>query len=244
MRRSTLKLNFENYQTHYNNLADVVHSSDSAKSNPAFNSVLLEVGEMLVRYQLNEQIGVRLLHKHNELRDGEFMIEDAGTLADGTAALIATRRALESPPVELAPVIWKCNASGEITALEFCAKAIRHFDEEFFIKNKVFFAKFYEVVSSHGLEKYLGLCLLAKNALQHDKESNLMVENIDEAKVANIVTLKPRATFDSRNAIETVWDFSAATRQYCYPQVCIFCTERSPGHEISRHRWHEYAGPD
>jgi hypothetical protein len=237
-----LEFDFDNHQDHYNNLEDVVHSSDSVKANPAFSSVLLEVGEVLVRYQLHEQIGVRLLHRHNELREGEFMIEDAGTLADGTAALITTRQALENPPSELTPTIWKCGPNGEITALEFCTKIVRDLDGDFFARNKEPFAKFHELVSAHGLEKYLGLCLLAKNALEHDKETSLMVENTDVERVANIVTLKPRATFDRSTAIETVWDFSSATKIHCYPQVCSFCTPRSVGHETSRHRWHEVTG--
>ncbi len=235
----TFSLDFINHQNQYNELADVVSSSDYVKSHPKFDSVLLAIGEMLVRHQLNEVIGVRLLHRHNELHNNEYMIEAAGTLADGRDALITTRRMLESSPVEFVPVIWKCLENGEVIPLEFCEKAVVSLEADFFVKNKIFFAEFFEAISTHGLERHLGLCLLVKSALLHDKATHLMVENIDETAVANVVTLKARATFDSSNAIETVWDYSAARRQYCYPQVCVFCTDRSPGHEISRHRWHE-----
>jgi hypothetical protein len=232
----------DNHQTVYNRLSDVVRSNDIVKSHPEFDNILSEVGRMLIQCRLHEQVGVRLLHRHNLLRDGEFMIEAAGTLSNGTPALITTRREMESKPLGLIPVIWKSDAAGNVEALEFCEKTIIQVDESLFLTGRTFFLQFHRLVSSHGLEDYLGLCLLGRDVLQHDKEKSLLVENIDVAKVANIVTLKPRASFDRSNAIETVWDFSQATRQRCYPQVCSFCVERSPGHEHAHHRWHEPTG--
>jgi hypothetical protein len=226
----------------YNLLNDVESANTFLRSKGNFDDVLMEIGRLVIGFNLQNLLGVRLLHKHNDISSRQFMIEDQeNSVSDGLT--LTTRRMNRSNiNFDYIPSIWRCCVDGSIEPIEFCRSTLTDVEVSFFLTHMHIFQNIAVLIKSHGLEQVLGLCLLNKSSLPHDSDSEALVEYIDIFRSANIVKIRPKWMTSNLNYLETTWEFRTAETMTCVRNCYSYCVVYSPGHAIKHHSWH--AGDD
>lgn len=218
------------YRAEYNNLSLVETADDFVRGNGNLQSLLLSAERMFIDADVTDIFGVRLLHKHNDIAEGELMLEDLEVLSDGRPAL-ATVRTAAWHGRSFTPSIWRCLPDGGTVALEFCDAALRPASPHLFDEHRELFAAFHRLSVRHGLDKVLGLCLRS-GALQ-PQDDEMLVEVVDGRRDANVLAIEKRTGLDMGQLIETIWEFSMDTTSVCKKSFCsATCRKTGSSHTV------------
>ena len=223
----------------YNLLMDV-SDADIALKQHRYRDALEALGRVLVRNNLNRNIGVRLLHRHNDVGPEEIMLEVPELTADGANAL-ATIRIKRSEQHEPIPGVWRCRPGGELEVLEFVDRCcLSNQEERILEEGKEAFRECGRIIDEFELSDLLGLCFINKPHLRFDRSIEAIVELIDEQRSANVVSIKPLSYLEGKTSVETTWQFDSNVTMQCIANCYSYCIEYSPGHAIKHHSWHSF----
>jgi hypothetical protein len=227
----------------YNTLLSVEAADEVLKINYEKDAVLHSLGRIIAKFDLQDRIGISLLHRHNNISNEQMMCEDLETLPDGRQALSTIRVDRNLVGKSYIPAIWKASEHGPI-AIEFTNANFftEPFDSSTSDRNKAFVEEFSEEVSGKRVAEILGFCLLNR-ALSYNRELESLCESIDVRRCANVVVVKDKTLINPATHIETTWEFIKRSNMVCDRNCCNNCVWRSPGHDVShKHSWH--AGDD
>lgn len=213
----------------YNKLPGVMKAHRSALCAHNFHSALEEVGQVLERSGLQDVLGISLLHRHNDLGNGEIMVQRSEQLDDGGIALVTAKVSAIDVSEPLCPTVWRVGTDMPVEPLEYCLGADSGLTNDFFVKNQHVFADVASVLKRNGLDELLGLSLLREHVLGDNRGESIAIETTDLKRNANVVTLRKRE--ECVDFITTLWRFNVAEQQRCIPFKQ--CTPRSPGHDIT-----------
>lgn len=230
----------------YNLLPSAVEAETQVNANVNSKLALELIGNYFVKEKVNDVLSVKLLHRHNGLKEGEFMVEMEKEY-QGKPALI-TLRDEWSGDKELIPSMVKLDHNENIV-MEYSLNDVIEKDllekckEQ--IENKSHINTVHSILKEYGLEDWLGLGIRAKRFYNRDVEGHRLYEETDIKNVMNVVTWSQA---DGDRTIQTQWIFDEKTdiadpqnwsggpprcRPYtrCVMKEVTICRYRVVGHE-------------
>jgi len=200
------------YRSCYNQLPDVLDATNrlQARDKPGTLDALAKV---ILEHGLQEQVGIRLLHKHNTVETDELMIEaeevdpvcetkSLTTLADEAGQI--HRRYGEA----FAPNSWRW-VGQKWLPLEYSVDSKAVHDSRLLQKMPKFAMDFAEGVDRLDARDLLGPCLVRRNFFEGyaavTANGAMLVETTDASRRANILRFVDRAAYRPENLLQTVW---------------------------------------
>jgi hypothetical protein len=186
----------------YNSLRGVVAANEevSAKKIP-----IDLIAQAIGRYELEDAVSIRLLHKHNRIAPYERMVERSFFDADGFG--LATQ-AYESLPqgVSIVPNSWQHATSGW-TPIEFSERKLLVrpiVNPEIYPE---FFAFLAEILTAYDLAELIGPALKYGPLVTEHRPSDewFLLEKTDSAHRANIMRFARRTDALQTQTIHTKW---------------------------------------
>ena len=235
----------------YNDLPGVITANSQLQSKNK-DEILSALGYWICSNDLEEEIGVRLLHRHNLLNPGEFMLEQEEKIERENgciAALVTTRLETADYSCNAHANSWKVNACGTLIPLEYSDDKFVHSASSTMAKKSKIFHEFFSIAKRFGCENLLGPCASQRSFYNErdDDGTVVYVERSTADGMKNIITAEDRNKFTKISTIETSWRFladkSAKTDEmslesgvgcnpdsYCQAECYQVCEELSPGH--------------
>jgi hypothetical protein len=235
---------------HYNRLPDVL-VADATLHGMGKLETLTPLCETILKYGLEDRIGIRLLHNHNQISQDEMMLEQEEIDKDGTYCLstIATKKTdCENKPYANS---WLLNKDFN-SPLEYSLDRLVIADSDEIISREDFFNEFSQRLESLNASDLLGLCVLRRKFYEErmpvDAAEPQLIETTDVQRRANVLKFYPHHTFNPDNLIETVWVASRETADIeslatctsttscsprCYPTAVIHCERNDDGTHTS-----------
>eukprot|EP00300_Choanocystis_sp_HF-7_P003788 c1288_g1_i2.p1 GENE.c1288_g1_i2~~c1288_g1_i2.p1 ORF type:complete len:234 (-),score=1.67 c1288_g1_i2:83-784(-) len=221
----------------YNALPGIERANDFIRKERDFESLLSGLGKVILDHHLEEVIGIRLLHRHNELRPDDLMVEDLEQI-DEVPALVTARYPKRDISFDYLPSMWACRGDSSIQELEYSKRDLLPIGSEFLKANTRFFHDYAAKAKELRTEDFLGVCVLDKHGFPVDKELETEVESTDITRPANVIMARNKDLLRIENYFETTWQVHRESNTSCPTTCCSYCTPRSPGHEISHHTVH------
>jgi hypothetical protein len=194
--------NAPNEVENYNRLMQVTHATKYL-AEAGGDAVVGPVLEKIAELGLGNEIGLRLLHKHNDLETGEAMVERDFADDEGYALVTSvTSGGLR----DYVPNSWQLTENGFI-AIEYSHPDLLcspHFD---ITANAEKFSKLYELLSELKLDRVLGPSInYNRNVYQDEDPTNTaFLEKTDVENRANVVRRVNRHDPSFTNSAKTKW---------------------------------------
>lgn len=210
----------------YNNLQDVL-VADEKLSFMGRNETLSPLCQTILKYRLEDTVGIRLLHNHNHIGENEVMLEREEMDANGTYCL--TTLAVEQAANKGFANSWKLD-KGSYFPLEFSADPLVANETDKFIGKEDFIKEFNDQLETLGAAHILGPCVLGRMFYEERKPSGsdvLLVEITDEKRRANILKYYHSHEIKIDKLIQTVWKATAGgnyTQNLSLAEAMSTCT--------------------
>lgn len=190
----------------YNNLSTVFEANEYLNKHNT-KQIFYELFEVIKKYNLENTVGVRLLHKHNDISSNEIMLEKSNFDEDGFALITqATTISEELTDESYVPNSWQL-VNGRFIPMEFSHKKLLA-DSEMNPENYAnFFYDFEEILSKFHQEKILSPAILASTyVMNYSDIDSIMIELSALDDRANI--LRYTKEYNNIDYIETFWSIS------------------------------------
>lgn len=223
------------HSSYYNSLPSVEENDKLLKQSPQFQNVLKEAEEIITKYELNDSIGLRLIHRHYLLNDNQVMAE-AYNLESGTPSLVTAPYSFEeTQEIKARPSSWIFGSnSQDISLFETSTDfAVRETSLKL-QKSPEFFEEMGEVIRNYQMKNLLSLAVLKRKSLfAQPGQVYLEINSTDESK--SIVQIW-NASEKPQDSIITTWSFKGPQEGNCIQE--FICRKPNGGeHEfIYRHR--------
>lgn len=215
----------------YNGLMDVGKADKTLHARDDLEAFFQEVGSLICEHDLENRIGLCLLHNHNSVSDEQRMIEIYDEKTYSAPALVMQSMHSGDAPQHV-PVVMKVQGGNEynpLTPLEHSALDIaRDNYEQLMLKSEAFLPSFQELVKKRGYEDLVGLSVIRADALPC-KEGESFIERTDAARVANVITAEPEREEANTRYITTNWQFEKAgyrAMAECVIKCLAKCTQK------------------
>ncbi|HTD99432.1 MAG TPA: hypothetical protein VK668_09090 [Mucilaginibacter sp.] len=231
------------YPEIYNGLQDVI-VADEKLSAMGRNEMLSPLCQTIMKYHLEDTVGIRLLHNHNQISQNEVMLEKEEV--DDKGAYCLTTVAVDGPGNIGFPNSWKLE-NGRYFPLEFSTDPLVMNETDKFIGKEDFMTEFNDNLEMLGVTNILGPCVLGRMFYEKRKpleQEVLLVEITDEKRRANILKYYPSNEIKVDKLIQTVW-MATAGKDYtenislaeamqtctpiCTPVALIHCDPNDDG---------------
>ena len=158
-----------------------------------------------MKYDLQESIGLCLLHHHNAVEDDHIMVESFEADSYATPALVMARipqqQAQDYVPVAL-KVSDRALMPLEYSAVDLAHRNYRRLGEV----GNGFVADFCNIVTRHGFEDLVGLSVLRLDVLDR-RPGEELIERTDYRRVANVMRAHDTEEREGVNHVQTSWKF-------------------------------------
>lgn len=227
----------------YNDLPDIMEADKQLRL-LGRESIVETLCNVILKFRLQDRIGIRLLHRHSVIDDNESMVERDEFDSSGRPCL-ATRVEPQSSARTALANTWRIH-SGKLHAYEYSSpeslnSPTARIDAEFI-------TEFEKVTTQNSVTRLLGLCLIDKKffQLRPGAETDYgLVEESDVQARTNVVRWVPAAEINSLTYIQAMWKASVVddpilgckrTHVGCTQNcaVIIHCNPADTGHDQSR----------
>lgn len=228
----------------YNRL-DTVEAADAAiRARGQIDDFLVGAADVVLAHNMEKRFGVCLLHRHNRIARGEWMVEYREEFEDEPA--LVTRPVTRAPARDRAtPTVWAATESG-YTPLEYSTDplAARLLLDDAVMPD--FLSDFAGLVQASPIGRYVGLGIVKRAFYEEADPGRKPVEYSGRIDRANVVLLRSDADIGS-NAIVTGWTFrrpvfdpllGCVPTTVCQTEVVCkkFCHQEDDGRHAPRHR--------
>lgn len=185
---------------------------------------------------LSSSIGLRLLHKHNDISEDEAMFESLEHI-DGDLCLITKPVAGNINLADVRVNSWRVETDGTLQPLEFSDGGIL---ASFDINSERCHRTFQELaerILKYGINDFIGICVDYK--VESDDVNLIALETIDEKNRSNIVKFINIDAIDIHSSLETKWFTSKGEDPAIKVAKCkSFCSVKPEGGHLgtSSHR--------
>lgn len=202
MMGSTLKNKFQ--PEIYNALSPVEIANQKINHNEQKVRFLMQSAELLAKYNLRDKLGIGLLHKHNDVKSDERMIQFQ-SIINGERALVTKPVKDYSENASIVPNVWKI-IDGDYYPLEFTTDPLAcKLYEDAQIPGE-FLDEYRSQVISSPVGEFFGIAVVERDFYNTAASADdFPLEYTNDAERNNVIFLKPRT--ESSKAIETSWSF-------------------------------------
>src|SRR5687768_14173137 len=121
----------------YNALPGIEQANHAIRVQRSFEGLMGELGTVVLHHELEDTIGIRLLHRHNDIGADEIMAENIEPF-DDTKALVTARYRVRELPFDVMPTMWACRGDDGLQNLEHSRRDIVSIDRHFLRYHKRF----------------------------------------------------------------------------------------------------------
>lgn len=200
-------INKSSYAFHYNNLLSVQEADEAIKSSPCFQDLLEKVANITKRYNCESYVGLRLIHKHFQIEEGQIMVEDFQEI-EGTSSLVTQAQDWEEAlNTKALPSSWIFSEEGEVHTFETSTDPAVKNGIELIESHPEMMEEINKELQIHKLNKLLAVALLKRDSLKTtDNQMYLEKENLDKT----ILQVGNRNDSQARQAVNTSWSFKGS----------------------------------
>ena len=188
----------------YNHLSSVFESDarlEALGRRKTIDSLLSVISD----YGLEQHVGIVLLHKHNEIYDGEMMVENL-EIDDAGPALITRARHVHSISRPACPNSWQWSA-GDFHACEFSYENLLSSSTINPSHEPEFFFRFGQALCDLQATELLGANVNVSTYVEglRPSEDALLLESTALDERANVLRYVEPHTMDLPSFVETAW---------------------------------------
>lgn len=195
------------YSENYNALPDVIEA-DEELTKMGRDTILDPLLQVIAKHDLEELVGLRLLHNHNQISKDEIMLEREEVNRDENCLTTKATR-LSDVGEGFYPNSWALTDT--LIPLEYSSDPSIKEDSHRILTNQSFIKDFKNEVNRLGVDHLLGLYVLQRQFFEKGKpnlELNYeLVETTDVDRRANIITYKKSSEIEEGSLIDTVWAY-------------------------------------
>lgn len=208
-------INLDTYHTHYNSLSSVEESSLALQASPQFQPFLEKAEEIVTRYNFNNSIGLRLIHRHFSLSQNQLMVEQFDTVNDIPSLITYPHTIEEAQAIDTVPASWifSGNLKEEITLFETSTDSAVKAANLRLQQHPEFFDEIGQLLKDYQLNNLLSIAVLKRNSLVAEEEQTYM-EVSSEKENRSIIQL---SKFEDalKDSIRTSWSFKGPKELLC-----------------------------
>lgn len=188
----------------YNSLPPVEFSNEKLKSCQSSN-VLNRLSEIIVKHELENTIGIRLLHNHNTIEAHEIMLEHEERNKSGQMCLVTSANKI-TDLTDYNENSWILY-NGSFHAVEFSKDSEVTSEKNILSQKKDFFKEFGETLEYLDVSDILGPCIIKREFYNKYKPNTsfILAETSDIRRRANILKYENEDKFDKKKLIDTTW---------------------------------------
>lgn len=223
------EIDVEKYSKCYNSLPEVEDNHELLKKSPHFSSFLKEAEEVVIKHELEQYVGFRLIHKHFPVEKGQLMVEE-NLLVNSVPSLVTYAEDKNTVTLKKSlPSSWIFSGteSEELDVFETSTDSAVKQGVELLQQKKEFIQEIGSLVKKHEMNSLMSLALLRREKL-FAKEDQIYVEISRSEEQKSIVQIFPSFEDKSDN-IRTSWSFKGPKQQKCYGVVV--CRPGNDGHK-------------
>ncbi|OJW52806.1 MAG: hypothetical protein BGO67_00545 [Alphaproteobacteria bacterium 41-28] len=225
--------NATEYTRHYNSLPAVEDSNKELQVSTFFAPFLKEAESVVVQYELEPYIGLRLIHRHFPVEGNQLMAEEYQTYKEQPSLVTSAYEVDGALLKGMIPASWiLAHGDGdEVTVFEASNDAAVHTGSKMIQKNPEFLDEMGKLLEDNNLNNILAVALLKRDALVAS-ENQIYLEINDSEHDKSIVQLWD-VSKQNKDAIVTSWSFKGPREQRCIREsVCVPDDSRRSGHVI------------
>jgi hypothetical protein len=204
-------LSVQSHDQSYNSLSTVFDADMQLQSAGRDRSVE-ELLDVIIDFDLEEVVGLRLLHRHNDLYPSEAMIESAVVDKDGFSLITRAQPATVIDD-SVVPNSWMLTASGFVP-MEFSRATLLRAPSISPATYPDFFAALAKRLETLGLASLIGPTLASSDFVESNRPPNaevmLELSALDER--ANVLRYIAGDVMGGNQAIETHWCVAAGSK--------------------------------
>jgi hypothetical protein len=206
--------------THYNFLPTVLDADQELNSNDR-DRALRTLSSVIARHGLERYLGIRLLHKHNDIADGEIMVEDIEIDSAGEFTLVTEPKDYAGRGDKWQPNSWKL-VGDDFIPIEFSCKDLLADTETSSPAQSQCFSELATSLRALQLEHLLGPTVNVGSAVEIHRPNGdaILSEVTDEEHRRNIVKFVDLNNVDQSKVIETAWFADTQTDSLKLAQSC------------------------
>lgn len=222
---SISRINKSSYAFHYNRLPSVKEADEAIKSSSCFQELLEKVANITKRYNCESYVGLRLIHKHFQIEEGQIMVENFQEI-EGTSSLVTQPQAWEEAlNTKALPSSWIFSETGDVHTFETSTDPAVKNGVEFIENNPEMMDEINKELQTHKLNKLLAVALLKRDSLKtNDDQMYLEKEYLDQNKT--ILQVGNRNDSQAMQAINTSWSFKDSKGDKPYIRVQTGCSDK------------------
>jgi hypothetical protein len=221
---SVLCIDLEDLQTgtyaeRYNQLPEVEVNDETRRTNPHAELFIKDITEAIIKYDLQDYIGLRLIHKHFKIESNQIMVEGYEEI-EGTPSFVTSAQNIKDAAAmkfipassiftEEGPVVFETSTDKEV----YDGVAL-------LLKHPEFIEEFKCLINSYKLNNIFALAVLKRKPLSQDMQSNdlYLEKNFNKPKGRSVVQLSQDENIN-KNSIKTSWQFRDGLKEL----RCLVC---------------------
>ena len=215
----------------YKCLPSVEAANDGLLALGNTDAFLTDVSDQIAGYDAVNFLGVRLIHQHNPLADGEIMLEEF-KYDEGDPAFITSNRSADTKGS--IPASWLMTPSG-LRVFEYSTDATALSGFEYLTEHPETLRIVTSTLQKYALESYLAPSVVMLDSSRHFDPADHLVETsrtiVRESHeiYENVVKGVPSDIYSTLKVIKTSWQIDAASdgpewycHRYCTPAGGMF----------------------
>jgi hypothetical protein len=217
----------------YNGLPSVEAANAGLLSLGKTDDFLTEVSDLIAGYDSVNFLGVRLIHQHNTLADGEIMLEEF-KYDEGEPAIITSNKSADTEGS--IPASWLITPSG-LRAFEYSTDVSSLAGFQYLNEHPETLRIVTSTLQKYGLEPYLAPSILMLEAFRYFEPSDHLVETSRIVEKGgreiheNVVKGVPSDAFSALDVIKTSWGINQEAKEL----GCVVRTWCSVGLTTGKH---------
>lgn len=223
----------------YNGLPSVETANDGLLSLGKTDDFLAEVSSLIAGYDSVNFLGVRLIHQHNKLSDGEIMLEEF-KYDEGEPALITSNKSIETEGS--IPSSWLITPDG-LRVFEYSTDASSLSGFQYLTEHSEMLRIVTSTLQKYALESYLAPSVLNREVLGYFDLDGHLVEKSrtatrDGRKIdENVVKAVSSSVFSTYATIQTSWNINFGRGETHCPYATYCIDDEDGGHqtEVGEH---------
>lgn len=221
------------YKRHYNSLPEVDDADSRLKSSNLFPSFLKKAEKIVVQYELEPYVGLRLIHHHFLVGSDQVRAEKYQIYKERPSLITSTYEIEEASKKKMIPASWIFPNRNEEEAkiFETSNDSAVHAGSKMIQQNPEFLDEMTKLLEDHELSNLLSVAILKREALlANEKQVYLETDNSEQNQ--SIVQLWDVSKQSEKNSIRTSWSFKGPREQKC--EKVSFCVKDGPKHRPRR----------
>lgn len=197
----------------YNRLA-TVFDADMALQCADRDTIIESLLDLIVDFDLHESVGLRLLHRHNDIGESEVMLEEARVDGQGLA-LITVACPAATIDSTVAVNSWLLGED-DFVPMEYSRATLLESPEVCPASYPEFFAALAKRLRELKVEKWVGPALIeSKSVSEHACGRNVLLEQSAIDDRANVLRYVSSHEVEAISTVETFWvsSIEAATKK-------------------------------